>query len=100
MTRKELELFILERLEEIRDAYHEYNPDGNYLAISIYDDKISAWNSTYSKDKKHPVDLLVTKEFRVIDGKFEQKGAWSHEATVDCDSKLAGASEHEGKRIE
>lgn len=33
MTRQECERKILERLEEIREIYLQYNPGGDYLAL-------------------------------------------------------------------
>lgn len=38
MTRHECETIILEKMQEIVDVYHQYNPDGRYLALTYMDE--------------------------------------------------------------
>ena len=39
MTRQECETMILEKMQEIVDLYHQYNPNGKYLNLTYLDDE-------------------------------------------------------------
>ena len=39
MTRQECETMILEKMQEIVDIYHQYNPDGRYLNLTYMDEE-------------------------------------------------------------
>ena len=59
LTRKQCENAILRRLEEIRRLYKRYNPDGDYLSISINNDIICVNNEHWAADKEHPLDFYT-----------------------------------------
>lgn len=59
MTRKEAEEKIGKLLLEIRDIYHEYNPDGKQLNIGVTDKGHWAFNAYWAEDKKHPMDFYI-----------------------------------------
>lgn len=40
MDRRECEKLIYKKLEEIREIYRQYNPDGTYISIQINDDAV------------------------------------------------------------
>ena len=63
LKRNECEEQILELLEEIKQVYRRYNPDGEYLTMVISGTHISANNAYWEKDSKRPL------EFYVNDGK-------------------------------
>lgn len=56
MTRTECEAAILRNMIEIEKIYKEYNPDGNYLTMYIYDGHYSVRNDSREADKDHPLD--------------------------------------------
>ena len=58
MTREQCEKKIRDLMIQIDKVYHEYNPDGNFLFITIGGDVITAKNSTY--DEKQ-LDMCVIK---------------------------------------
>lgn len=59
MTRKEAEERIIKGLEEIREAYLAYNPDGDWLSVSISRNFLNAYNdfSYGGKDYEHPISV-------------------------------------------
>ena len=57
MTRKQCEKKIRDLMIQIDKVYHEYNPEGTYLNLSIVDDTLMANNSYYSDDADHPLDI-------------------------------------------
>ncbi len=57
MERKTCERLILEKLEEIKEIYKEYNPNGDYLALSIVGGWISVNNEYYDKDAEKPINF-------------------------------------------
>lgn len=57
MTRKQCEKKIRALMIQIDKVYHEYNPEGTYLNLSIVDDNLMANNSYYSDDADHPLDI-------------------------------------------
>ena len=65
LSRKTCERKIMQLCEEIQRVYKRYNPDGNYLTISINNDIIAANNAHWEgADKKKPLDCYL------IDGKM------------------------------
>lgn len=65
LSRKACEKRIWQLCEEIQRVYKSYNPDGDYLTISINNKILSANNAYWEgADTKKPLD------FYVIDGKI------------------------------
>jgi len=64
MTRNEAEERILEALKELQRVYFDYNPNGDYLSVTISKDYISATNafSYGGKDHDFPIAVSVLKE--------------------------------------
>jgi hypothetical protein len=64
MTRNEAEERILIILEELHRVYFDYNPNGDYLNVTISKDYISATNafSYGGKDHDFPIAVSVLKE--------------------------------------
>lgn len=58
MTREQCEKRIRDLMIQIDKAYHDYNPDGTYLNLSIVDDNLMANNRYYSDDADHPIDMF------------------------------------------
>ena len=58
MTREQCEKKIRHLMIQIDKVYHEYNPEGTYLNLSIVDDNLMAHNSYYSDDADHPIDMF------------------------------------------
>ena len=56
MTRKEAEIKILGLLEEVRNVYLEYNPEGKQLNIAVSDEAVFAFNDYWDKEKDFPID--------------------------------------------
>lgn len=60
MEREECEAKITEMMTEIWNTYKEYNPDGNYIDISVNDGFMHGNNCYYkenSKDSEKPIDF-------------------------------------------
>lgn len=57
MKREECEKQIIDLMIQIRDVYKEYNPDGEYLTLTIMGDTLMAYNMAYADDADHPVDI-------------------------------------------
>jgi len=76
IARKECELAILDKLQEIVDIYHDYNPDGEYLSLSynaIDGDVFKSVNNCYwvdeNSDSKLPISAVrQNEEFQQIYG--------------------------------
>ena len=58
MTRQECEDKILEKLEEIVEIYHEYNPNGEYLAMFYHLHGVNVNNEYWDggNDEDHVVN--------------------------------------------
>ena len=56
MTRKEVEEKIIGLLEEVRNVYLEYNPDGKQLNIGVLDKSVWAFNDYWNMEKDFPID--------------------------------------------
>ena len=65
LSRKACEKRIWKLCEEIQRVYKSYNPDGDYLSVSINNKILSANNAYWEgADAKKPLD------FYVIDGEI------------------------------
>lgn len=60
----EFEEKLVEKIGEIHELYKEYNPEGTYLDMQIYDHdegdavvSYHACNAYYGKDNQNPVNL-------------------------------------------
>ena len=64
MTRNEAEERILKALEELQQVYFDYNPNGEYLNVTVSKNYISATNafSYGGKDHDFPIAVSVLKE--------------------------------------
>lgn len=66
MTREECEKQIYEKITEILDIVKDYNPDNDYLSISVLNGGrfVQFWNEDWSKDKEKPIDYYksITEE--------------------------------------
>lgn len=58
MTRKQCEKKIRDLMIQIDNVYHEYNPDGTYINLSIVGDNLMANNRYYSDDADYPIDMF------------------------------------------
>lgn len=60
MTQKQCEAAIMKHLCSILDIYHKYNPDGDYLSMSIgavgKEIVITVNNAYFDEDASHPLD--------------------------------------------
>lgn len=59
MTNKELEEKIYKAIRKIKKMYYKEYPNGDYLSITIYKDKIMFNNShwTGAEDETYPLDF-------------------------------------------
>lgn len=57
--RQETEKKILDLLAEIRDIYHEYCPEGNYLHMSIFNDSIDVNNDYFKGGCIKPINASL-----------------------------------------
>ena len=49
---------IKEKLDEISEIYHQYNPDGKYLSLCLSDDGWAMFNNHYwGEDKNHGINF-------------------------------------------
>lgn len=67
MTRAECEKKLAKKMREIRKIYLQYNPDGDFLDITlkIKDGYMSCFNSGYDKtsiDAEKPIDFYSLNE--------------------------------------
>ena len=58
MTQKDVEEKILELLEEVRNVYLKYNPDGKLLNIAVMDKSLWAFNAYWDTEKDFPIDCF------------------------------------------
>lgn len=77
--RQETEKKILDLLAEIRDIYHEYCPEGNYLHMSILDGNIDVNNDYFKSGCIKPINAslddgrIYRSDFMVFDTKDEKE---------------------------
>ncbi len=73
MTRKECEEAIEQKLREIVEIYHQYNPQGNYLSMGYINDE-NGWsimynNSSWNANEKHDIEAGADYVLgKIIDG--------------------------------
>jgi len=76
MTREEIENYIVEKLEEIRDTVRkEYNPGNDYLSICIRGDSVTANNSYWEADN-------IESKFPINTWKYDDGVVEHHECRV------------------
>lgn len=63
MGRIECEKAIIQKMREIMDIYHAYNPDGKRLSMTIVNDHYSVNNVYYDEDYDHQIDAWVTDDY-------------------------------------
>ena len=56
MTQKEVEEKIIRLLEEVRNVYLEYIPDGKQLNCAVTDKALFAFNAYWDAEKGFPID--------------------------------------------
>lgn len=59
MTRHETEEKIMEHLQAIVKLYHEYNPGGNYLAMTLHKNMLSVHNEHWAADSDRSINRFV-----------------------------------------
>lgn len=59
MTRQETEAKIMEHLMEIKKIYHEYNPSGAYLTMSILHNHVNVNNEYWDVDRNFIINHRV-----------------------------------------
>lgn len=59
MTQIECETKIMEKLKEIWNIYHEYNPEGTYLDMFILDDFMACNNRDWDEDSEKPIYTVL-----------------------------------------
>lgn len=55
MGRIECEKAIIQKMREIMDIYHEYNPDGEQLTMCVIGDHYSVENIFWEEDYEHQI---------------------------------------------
>lgn len=58
MTREQCENIILCLMKTIRDVYHEYNPEGQRLSMSI-GENVSVNNCYWNEDREHQLNVTL-----------------------------------------
>ena len=66
MDREECERLICEKLIEIQKIYKEYNPKGEYLNLTIFNEGVSFNNARWKggEDEDKPINYLWRREDR------------------------------------
>lgn len=59
MTRLQAENAIIDKLVEIVEIYHDYNPEGGYLSLAFFDGSLTVDNSKID-DKEKPMSAYVS----------------------------------------
>ena len=76
MGRIECEKKIIQKMREIMDIYHAYNPDGKRLSMSIVNDHFSVNNIYWEEDADHQIDAWVEDGYEdVFSRNHVKKGA-------------------------
>ena len=66
MGRIECEKAIIQKMREIMDIYHEYNPDGEYLSMTIVNDHFSVNNIYFEDDYEHQIQAWVEDSYEDV----------------------------------
>lgn len=76
MGRIECEKAIIQKMREIMDIYHEYNPDGKRLSMTIVNDHYSVNNIYYDDDYDRQIDAWIADGYEdVYSHTYVKKGA-------------------------
>ena len=79
MTRKEVEKKIIGKLFEIKAIYDEFRAEtgfeDDYLAMTLYNGRLSANNAYYKLSKECQIDCLVCKD---ESGEWEEIFSFDH----------------------
>lgn len=67
MTKNECEDKIMEKLREIRDIYHEFNPNGIYLTMYIQNGNLYINNAYWGADIDTPIDTKEIQKNEALD---------------------------------
>ncbi len=68
MGRIECEKAIIEKMREIMDIYHEYNPDGERLSMYVIGDHYSVDNINWKEDAEHPISAWESDKWGFTQG--------------------------------
>lgn len=70
MGRIECEKAIIEKMREIMDIYHEYNPDGDRLTMYVIGDHYSVDNIYWKEDEdaEHPISAWESDKWGFTQG--------------------------------
>lgn len=58
MTREDAEKLIMDQLKEIARIYKVYNPNGNYLAMTMHSNCLSVHNEHWDADSACPINAF------------------------------------------
>lgn len=72
MGRIECEKAIIEKMREIMDIYHEYNPGGKRLSMSIINDYYSVDNIYWKDDAEHPLSAWESDKWGFTQGPLDK----------------------------
>lgn len=61
-SRDECERKLLALMREAVAIYHQYNPDGNYLTLTLVNGVISGNNSYFDNDRERPVNFWAKED--------------------------------------
>lgn len=68
MGRIECEKAIIQKMREIMDIYHEYNPDGERLTLWVLEDHYSIANAYWKDDAEHPLSAWESDKWGFTQG--------------------------------
>ena len=70
MGRIECEKAIIQKMREIMDIYHEYNPDGDRLTMYVIGDHYSVDNIYWKEDEdaEHPISAWESDKWGFTQG--------------------------------
>ena len=66
MGRIECEKAIIQKMREIMDIYHEYNPDGKRLSMTVHNEHYSVNNIYYDDDYEHQIHAWVEDDYEDV----------------------------------
>lgn len=61
MDKKTCEILLLDIASDMMNTYHQYNPDGTYLTVSIIDGRVYIHNQYWKQDKDYAIRILGKK---------------------------------------
>lgn len=84
LTREQCENKILKHLKAIQQLYRRYNPDGEYLALGINGNHISANNAYWEDtDKERPLDFFCIDGEKICHVYDKRKERKAHEKRTE-----------------